>query len=72
MLYRFLSKLSSKIALEGWTSEAEKVIIAESLLSKGEKADRLMKSHRLLDQTIITTFEDWKQCLRDLCEDTGA
>ena len=58
MLYRFLSELSSKIALEGWTSEAEKVIIAESLLSKGEKADRLMESHRLLGQTIITTFED--------------
>src|ERR1700761_1207560 len=72
ILYRFLSELSSKLTLEGWTTETEKVIIAESLLAKGERADRLMESYRILGQTTITTLEDWKQCLRDLCEDTGA
>ena len=72
MLYRFLSELSSKLTLEGWTTETEKVIIAESLLAKGERADRLMESYRILGQIIITTLEDWKQCLRDLCEDTEA
>ena len=48
MLYRFLSELSSKLTLEGWTTETEKVIIAESLLAKGERADRLMESYRIL------------------------
>ena len=47
-LHRFLSKLTSKITLERWTTETEKVIITKSLLTKGERADKLMDAYRTL------------------------
>jgi len=72
LLHRFLADLSSKIRLERWESENEKVVVAESLLAKGKRADKLMDAHRLLGQTTLTTFAEWKQALTMLCEDTGA
>ena len=71
-LHRFLSELTSKITLERWTTENEKVIVAESLLTKGERADKLMDSYRVLGQTTIGTFDEWKQSLTELCQDVGA
>ncbi|OAP61285.1 hypothetical protein AYL99_03486 [Fonsecaea erecta] len=71
-LYRFLSELTSKVNLERWNTEAEKLIIAESLLAKGERADRLMESYRTLGRITIGTFDQWKQHLIELYEDTGA
>ena len=71
-LHRFLSELSSKIALEKWATEPEKIIVAESLLDKGKRADKLMDSYRILGQTTITTFESWKRNLIELCQDVGA
>jgi hypothetical protein len=66
-LYRFLSELTSKITLERWTAESEKIIIVESLLAKGERADKLMDSYRVLGQITIATFDEWKQSLTELC-----
>ena len=57
-LHRFLSELTSKITLERWTTENEKVIVVESLLTKGERADKLMDSYRVLGQTTIGTFDE--------------
>lgn len=71
-LHRFLAELDSKIALEKWTQERDRIILAESLLAKGEKADRLMNAYRHLGQTTVSTLEEWKACLTALCEDTGA
>jgi hypothetical protein len=71
-LYRFISELTSKITLEKWTTESEKIIVAESLLTRGERADKLMDSYRVLGQTTISTFDEWKQNLIELCQDVGA
>lgn len=71
-LYRFLSELTDKIEIEHWSIEREKVIVAENLLVKGERADRLMESYRTQGRTRLSTFEEWKQHLTALCQDVGA
>ena len=48
------------------------MVVAESLLAKGKRADKLMDAHHLLGQTTLMTFADWKQALTTLCQDTGA
>ena len=71
-LYRFLMELTLKVTLKRWANEKNKLIVTESLLAKGEQADRLMESYQTLSQTTITTFDDQKQCLIELYEDTEA
>ncbi|CAJ2502643.1 Uu.00g100370.m01.CDS01 [Anthostomella pinea] len=71
-LHRFLAELTAKIKLKKWTDESDKIVIAKSLLIKGKSADQLIKAYRVLGQTTITQFDDWKACLTELCQDTGA
>jgi hypothetical protein len=55
-LHRFLAELDSKVTLERWDNEPERLILAESLLVKDQRADRLMNAHRVRGRTTLTTL----------------